>query len=318
MTIATLNIPIVISASAFLSIILIFMGVFFYFRQRARKIRFVERLAQGEESWEIPDIDASSSKTTGKILSSFSSLGKRFTTEGSADHSQTQANFLKAGIRKRNVIYVFWGIKYFLGILLPLSFLLMRIAVFEVISYRITVVMTIFLAFLGLYLPEVWLRVMMARRKEILSRGFADVLDLLVVCVEAGMGLDAAISRVGIEIQWSNKAWSDELKLYNLELRAGKSRRDALKNLANRTDIEDVNSFVTTLLQTDKFGTSLAQALRVYSDAYRTKRYQKAEEKAAKLPVKLVFPAILFIFPALFVAIAGPAAIRVYQVFIHH
>ena len=318
MTIATLNIPIVISASAFLSIILIFMGVFIYFRQRARKVKFVERLALGEESWEIPDISASSSKTSGKILNSLSSLGKRFTTEKSADHSQTQANFFKAGIRKRNVLYVFWGIKYFLGILLPVSFLLMRITVFELISYRLTVVMTIFLAFLGLYLPELWLRVMMARRKGMLSRGFADVLDLLVVCVEAGMGLDAAISRVGIEIGWSNKAWSDELKLYNLELRAGKSRRDALKNLANRTDIEDVNSFVTSLIQTDKFGTSLAQALRVYSDAYRTKRYQKAEEKAAQLPVKLVFPAILFIFPALFVAIAGPAAIRVYQVLILH
>jgi tight adherence protein C len=159
---------------------------------------------------------------------------------------------------------------------------------------------------------------MIARRKGMLSRGFADVLDLLVICVEAGMGLDAAINRVGKEMKWSNKAWSDELNKYNLELRAGKLRRDALRNLAMRTDIEDVNSFATTLIQTDKFGTSLAQALRVCSDTFRIKRQQRAEEIAARLPVKLVFPAILFIFPSLFVAIAGPAAIRVYQVLLHH
>ena len=110
-TISTLNIPLVISASTFLSIILIFMGVFFYFRQRAKKVRFVERLAQGEESLGVPDISASSSKTAGMLLNSFSLLGKRFATEGSADYSQTQANFFKAGIRNRNVFYVFWGWK---------------------------------------------------------------------------------------------------------------------------------------------------------------------------------------------------------------
>ena len=318
MTIATANMPILVSASAFLSIFLLFTGVFFYFRQRARKARFVERIAQGEENGEMPDTETSSSKTAGKILSSLGSLGKRLNPEKSADYSRIRAKFLKAGMRTQNVLYVFWGIRCFLGILLPVSFLLLRVTVFEVISYPMTIAIAVLLALFGFYLPEVWLRVMMARRKGMLSRGFADVLDLLVVCVEAGMGLDGAINRVGQEMRWSNKAWSDELKVYNLELRAGKSRRDALKNLAFRTDIEDVNSFTTSLIQTDKFGTSLAQALRVYSDTFRTKRYQMAEEMAAKLPVKLVFPAILFIFPALFVAIAGPAAIRVYQVFIQH
>lgn len=318
MTIATVNMPILVSASAFLTVLLLFMGVFFYFRQRASKVRFVERIAQGGEIRGIPDTGASSSKTAGRrILNSLGSLGKRFTTEGSPEHSRMRAKFLQAGMRTHNVIYVFWGIRCFLGILLPGSFLILRVAVFEVISYPIIIVIAVLLALFGLYLPEVWLRVVMARRKGMLSRGFADVLDLLVVCVEAGMGLDGAISRVGQEMRWSNMAWSDELNFYNLELRAGKSRRDALKNLAFRTDIEDVNSFTTSLIQTDKFGTSLAQALRVYSDAFRTKRYQRAEEKAAKLPVKLVFPAICLIFPALFVAIAGPAAIRVYQVLMH-
>jgi len=317
-TIATANMPILVSVSSFLSIFLLFMGVLFYFRQRASKVRFVERITQGEESGEISNTGASSSKTAGRLLNSLGSLGKRFITEGSQEHSQIRAKFLQAGMRAHNAVYVFWGIRFFLGILFPGSFFLLRVAVFEVISLPMTITIAVLLASFGFYLPEIWLRVMIARRKEEISRGFADVLDLLVVCVEAGMGLDAAINRVGQEMRRSNKAWSDELNVYNLELRAGKSRRDALKRLAVRTDIEDVNSFTTSLIQTDKFGTSLAQALRVYSDAFRTKRYQRAEEKAAKLPVKLVFPAILFIFPALFVAIAGPAAIRVYQVLIQH
>ena len=130
------------------------------------------------------------------------------------------------------------------------------------------------------------------------------------------MGLDAAINRVGEEMKLTNKALSDEFKLLNLELRAGKSRRDALQNLALRTDIEEVSNLVTLLIQTDRFGTSVAQALRVYSDAFRTERFQKAEEIAAKIPVKLVFPTILFIFPSLFVAIMGPAMIRVYETFL--
>ncbi len=318
MTIATTNMPILVSVSAFLSIFLLFMGVLFYFRQRASKVRFVQRIALGEESGEISNTGASSSKTPGRLFNSLGSLGKRFITEGSPEHSQMRAKFLQAGMRTQNALYVFWGIRCFLGILFPGSFFLLRVAVFEVISYPMTIAIAVLLAAFGFYLPEIWLRVMIARRKEEISRGFADVLDLLVVCVEAGMGLDAAINRVGQEIRRSNKAWSDELNVYNLELRAGKSRRDALKSLAVRTDIEDVKSFTTSLIQTDKFGTSLAQALRVYSDAFRTKRYQRAEEKAAKLPVKLVFPAIIFIFPALFVAIAGPAAIRLYQVLIQH
>jgi tight adherence protein C len=132
------------------------------------------------------------------------------------------------------------------------------------------------------------------------------------------MGLDSAINRVGEEIRLSNKPWSDELKLYNLELRAGKLRRQALKDLAVRTDIEDMNGLSTMLIQTDKFGTSMADTLRVYADTFRTKRYQRAEEIAAKLPVKLVFPLILFILPSLFVALVGPAAIRIFQVLLQY
>jgi tight adherence protein C len=117
-------------------------------------------------------------------------------------------------------------------------------------------------------------------------------------------------------MELTHKILSEELQIYNFEMRAGKLRRDALKNLAMRTDLPEISNLATLLIQTDKFGTSIGQALKVYSDTMRTQRFQRAEEKAAKLPVKLIFPLILFIFPALFVVILGPAAINVYRVII--
>ena len=144
-----------------------------------------------------------------------------------------------------------------------------------------------------------------------------DTIDLLVICVEAGLGLEAAITRVANELKLRSKELSEELSLLNLEMRHGMLRRDALRNLAKRTDLEALNSLVSLLIQTERFGTSITQALRVYSDAFRTERFRKAEEMATKLPIKLLFPLIFFIFPSLFVVILGPAAIRIHQVMLH-
>jgi tight adherence protein C len=149
-----------------------------------------------------------------------------------------------------------------------------------------------------------------------MTEGLPEALDMMVVCVEAGMGLDAAINRVGEEIALSNKVVGEEFRLLSLELKVGKQRKDALRSLAMRTDLEDVNSLVTLLIQTERFGTSIGQSLRVHSDSMRVKRQQKAEEIAAKLPVKLLIPLILFIFPSLFVTILGPAVIRIIRILI--
>lgn len=166
----------------------------------------------------------------------------------------------------------------------------------------------------GYYAPVLWLKLAIGRRKDEIQRAIPDALDLMVVCVEAGLGLDQAIGRVGDEVKYAHPALSDELGVLALELRTGAQRQDALRNLASRTDLEEVGSLVAILIQTDRFGTSIGQALRVQADAMRTKRRLRAEEMAAKLPVKLLFPLIFFIFPSLFIVTVGPAVIRMIRI----
>jgi tight adherence protein C len=152
------------------------------------------------------------------------------------------------------------------------------------------------------------------RRQHRIRLGLPDALDLLVVSVEAGLGLDAAIQRVGHELAFAHPDLCSELRLINLEMRAGTARAEALQNLADRTAVDDVQSLVAMLVQTDKFGTSVSQSLRVHSETVRTKRRQRAEEAAAKTGVKLVFPLVFCIFPSIWVVTIGPAAIAFIQV----
>ena len=158
-------------------------------------------------------------------------LGKYFVNEKTDEYSRVKLNFLRAGFNNEDLIPIYWGLKCFLGILLPILFFLLRITVFKVIQPNVTMLICIILAIAGFYLPDLFLQIKTARRKDKISQGIPDALDILVVCVEAGMGLDAAMNRVADEIKLNNKPLSEELKLYNLELRAGKSRPDALRNL---------------------------------------------------------------------------------------
>jgi tight adherence protein C len=151
-----------------------------------------------------------------------------------------------------------------------------------------------------------------ARQKE-LQKALADALDLMVVCVEAGLGLNQALVRVAQEITHVSTLMSQELISVNAEIRAGAPRDEALHHLAQRTGLEDVRALVTMLIQTDRFGTSIAKALRVHSDTLRQKRRQRAEEAAAKTAIKLVFPLVLCIFPALFVVLIGPGLMLIFQ-----
>jgi tight adherence protein C len=315
------NIPIMIGALAFLAIYFFFIGIMHYLRQRAKRRELIERMRHEDEQWDTKHTQDPTTKAKGLLPESIAnflgSMGRRAASDQSADYSRMRLEFLRAGLRRPNVAAIFYGTKSFLAMFLPSVFFFFRltVTVFKLLTLPATLVICLLLALLGFYLPDVWLRFKTSRRKEKIVDGVPDALDLLVVCVEAGMGLNAAINRVGEEIRLSNRPLSDEFKLLAMELRTGKSREDALRNLAKRTDSEDVNSLVTLLIQTDKFGTSVARALRIYADVFRTKRYQRAEEIAAKIPVKLLFPLIFLIFPSLFAVILGPAVIRLMALF---
>jgi tight adherence protein C len=314
------NIPILIAALAFIVTFLLSIGILQYIRLNAKRHDLKEKIQQGGEIIEvIGKHKASTDSDTGmrsRFLKFLDLLGQRVVSDKSADYPTRRLRFIRAGIHRNNFPAIFWGTKCFIAICFLVCFLMLRLTFFKIFDFNITLGLALLIALMGFYLPDIWLRIKIDRRKAKMFDGLPDALDLLVVCVEAGMGLDAAINRSADELQLTNKVLSDELKLLNAELRAGQSRQNALRNLAVRTDLEDLNSLVTLLIQADKFGTSVSRALRVYSDTFRTKRYQKAEETAAKIPVKLVFPCILFIFPSLFVAILGPALLRVYDLFL--
>ena len=176
-------------------------------------------------------------------------------------------------------------------------------------------VVAMFAAAIGYLLPGLFLSRMAERRKKQIQDGLPDALDLLIVCVEAGCGLDQAIVKAAEELDITYPALTHELRLITTEIRAGKPRLEAFKNFAARTQVDDVRSLVALLVQTDKFGTSIAQALRTHAETSRTKRRQRAEERAAKVGVKLVFPLVFFLFPALYVVILGPAVIQFVRVF---
>jgi tight adherence protein C len=306
-----------ISAMAFLALFLFCLGISQYIRQRSSRQELIKKIKSGGEnvgiSYEEPSSDDTKPSFKSALLNLFKGLGNFANPKKSANISEMRIKFLRAGIRHENAMPIFWGFKLLLVVVLPLIFIICRISIFKLLSYQATVAIGVLSALLGFYLPDIWLRYRSDKRKQKMLEGLPDALDLLVVCVEAGMGMDGAINRIAKEIRLDSPVLSDELNLLNLELRAGKLRQDALRNLALRTNLDEMNSLVTLLIQTDKFGTSVANALRVYSDSFRTQRYQKAEELAAKIPVKLIFPLILFILPALFVVIVGPAAIRIYQ-----
>jgi tight adherence protein C len=166
----------------------------------------------------------------------------------------------------------------------------------------------------GFFLPRFFLNKMISKRQRLIRWGLADALDLMVISVEAGLGLNAAMMKVSTELRDVHTPVSVEFELANLEIRVGRDRDEALRNLAERTGVDDLRSLVAMLIQTDKFGTSIAKGLRVFSDSLRTKRRQRAEQEAQKAAVKLLLPLACFLFPTLFIAILGPAALNLIDV----
>jgi tight adherence protein C len=214
-----------------------------------------------------------------------------------------------AGYRKENALRIYRGAKMFLA--MTFFALYVPVGVWLRHSAGMVLLLALVAALLGYLVPDYWLRYMAQRRQRDITRHLPDALDLMVVCVEAGLGLDAALARVSSEMKLASTALSSEFGLVTQEVKAGKPRVQALRDLTVRTGVEDLGSLVAMLVQTDRLGTSVAQALRTHADTVRTKRRQRAEEAAAKTPVKLVFPLVLCIFPSLFVVILGPAVVTI-------
>lgn len=314
-----MNESLLLSLLIFAALLLVVFSLYLVFRGWSEKRRIVEKIEKAGEP-EPLSVAAADAEPAGTFKKAFldltSRLGQYSAPKGEAELTHRRKKLIVAGYRKPNAPIVFYGTKILLAVALPAAVFFLLLFLGIPVRKMNLLLLLLISALAGFYGPDVWVRLVIARRQDQITRGFPDALDMMVVCVEAGMGLDQAIKRVADEIRLTHRVISDEFAQMNMELRAGRSRQDAMRNLAARTDVEDVKSLVTLLLQTDKFGTSVANALRVHSDSMRTKRRQRAEEMAAKLPVKMLFPLVLFIFPAIFVVLLGPGAIQIYRVLI--
>jgi len=224
---------------------------------------------------------------------------------------ELKKKLVQAGIYSERALAIFLGMK--IGLPLALPILVMPLLWNRGFSKIMLVGMAYLLFMGGYFLPTLFLSHLVDARKKKIQQALPDALDLLVVCVEAGQGLNAALKRVSEDFKVSSPALANEFNLVNLEINAGLEREQALRNLADRTGVDDLASLCSILIQSDRFGTSVATALKVQSETLRTTRRQKLEELAAKTPVKLIFPLILFIFPAIMVVILGPAVIRIME-----
>jgi len=220
-----------------------------------------------------------------------------------------RTGLVRAGYRRSEAVLVFMGLKITLAVLLPIAWIALAYATARPTGSMFMI--SVILAVVGFYLPTIFVAMRQSQHYDAVLTALPDALDLLVICVEAGLGIAAAMQRVAAEMRIASPALSAELVIVNQEMQTGISRTVALRNLAERTGVGEVYSLVGMLIQTDRLGTSVAQALRSHADSMRTRRRQRAEQLARKASVKLAFPLVLLILPALLVVILGPAAIQI-------
>jgi len=265
----------------------------------------------------LSDVEVDQQDTeTGQFTTTFGPLAGLTMPRKDWERSKVSQSLVHAGFRAPNAITGFYAIKTMLIILLPGSVLVMA-SLFPHFSTKQVAFAMILTTFLAVTLPDAILEKKARNRKRRLSNGFPDALDLLVVCTEAGLGLNQAIDRVAHEIEDNYPDLSQELKLVNVEIRAGVKREDALRDLANRTGLEDIRGLVALLTQSMRLGTGVADTLRIYAEEFRDKRMQRAEEIAAKIGTKMIFPLVVCLFPGFFVVILGPAYLKIIQTFGH-
>jgi tight adherence protein C len=275
-------------------------------RRSSRAEERLDRLGRNYSSSELPDLDAHKQRFSG-LKDAIASIGGGGLNE--LEQNKLKLKLTNAGFRSDTAPMIYQGLRILCIalFLVPTSGVMLLMEGFTQKAFFYIVI----LGGIGFYLPQMALWLMVSTRKKQVFLTLPDALDLLVVCVESGLGLDAALRKVTDEMKHHAKVICEEFALANLQLQMGRSRREVLHDLGVRTGVDDMKALAAILIQADRFGSSIAQALRVQSDSMRVRRRQIAEEKAAKTAVQLIFPLVLFIFPAIFVVLVGPAAIQI-------
>lgn len=251
-------------------------------------------------------------RTVARLLRPFAFLAKPTKSE---ELSRAKLNLTRAGYRGENALEIFLGLKLFLAPLFTIAFLEVNTQLPSPLEFPVDIVVAIWICGVTFFAPNLWLNSKIKERQRGIERALPDAMDLLVTCVEAGLGLDAAMARVSQEMGLSSPLLADELNQTFLEVQAGVPRADSFRRLAERTGVEDLRSLSAMLIQTDIFGTSVARALRVHSEGMRIKRMQRAEEKAAMVSVKMTIPLVLCILPSLIAVVMGPAIVMISKSF---
>jgi tight adherence protein C len=288
---------------------LLMLAISFYgYRSYARPGRLMERLGTPVSDVSVVS-DMPAEPTTAWVVRIIQQVGEKVPLSPD-DASATRRDLMMAGYKSEAALKVFFGIKVTACVVLVILALLARDSISNPV---LRIVIVFFGGFMGYMLPGYMLDKKIVKRQETLRLSLPDALDMMVVSVEAGLGLDQAIQHVGRELVSTHKELSEEFSLVNLEMRAGKRRSEALKNLAERTGEPELQKLTAILIQTDRFGTSMSESLRSHSDFLRIKRRQQAEERAGKVGVKLVFPIFFFILPSMLVVAAGPGMLQVFK-----
>jgi tight adherence protein C len=250
-----------------------------------------------------------------KIVTALSPAGKMALPKEGWEKSPMRQRFIRAGFRDESAPLVFFGAKTLLTFAFPVVFMIASGIGGWAAGFHGMLMIIVTFAAAGYYLPNIYVGRRIAARQAEMFECLPDAIDLMTIMAEAGLGLDAAIGRIAEEMGIRSRVVEEEFRLVGLELRAGATREHALRNLALRSGVEELDLLVAVLIQTDRFGTSMAESLRVHSEDLRTKRRLRAEEAAAKIGLKLLFPIIFGIFPAIMIVLLGPAAISLYRAF---
>ncbi|MGH9969438.1 MAG: type II secretion system F family protein [Pyrinomonadaceae bacterium] len=297
----------IIAISTFVCISLVMMGAYWlFYRPQSAATQRLKRL--GERASATGAVSLEETRPTSDLAERITSPLNRLLPPSAAEAKRLQLQLMQAGFRSSTAPVTFRAIQLFTLAGFPALVAISCAAMAQPMNRAVLYILFAFV--IGFFIPRYILHRMIRSRQQLVRWGLADALDLMVISIEAGLGLNAAMMKVSSELSEVHPDISDEFELANLEIRVGRERDEALRNLAERTGVDDLRSLVAMLIQTDKFGTSIAKAIRAFSDSLRTKRRQRAEQAAQKAAVKLLFPLACFLFPTLFIAILGPAALQ--------